>query len=156
MQQVLVVEDDPAMSQYIGEILTKAQYNVLSAFNGIAGLEAIRAGSSQLVVLDIFMPEKDGLEVLVEMRRFSPDLPVLVISGKQHLLSESSMNLAKQLGADDVLSKPFTPQELLERVKLLAPLASERASATDPTPQVKGFRKLREGINRLAKRVRKS
>jgi DNA-binding response OmpR family regulator len=156
MLRVLVIEDDPAMSQYIGEILNKAKYEVSSALNGVSGLEAIRAGTSQVIILDIFMPEKDGLEVLVEMRRFSPDLPVLVISGRQHLLSESSMSLAKQLGADDVLAKPFTPQELLDRVRQLASVESRPApAATDTTRAPKGFGKLRERVNRLANRVRK-
>jgi two-component system response regulator BasR len=73
-----------------------------------------------VVILDIFMPEKDGLEMLVELRRFASAVPVLVISGKQHLLSGCSMELARQLGADDVLPKPFTPKALIDCVTALA------------------------------------
>jgi DNA-binding response OmpR family regulator len=79
-----------------------------------------------VVILDIFMPEKDGLEMLVELRRLSAALPVLVISGKHHLLSGCSMSLAKQLGANDVLSKPFTPKALVERVVSLIGAAQSR------------------------------
>jgi len=154
MQRVLVIEDDPAMSQYIGEILAKAEYEVSAAFDGVAGLEAIRAGTSQAVILDIFMPEKDGLEVLLETRRFAPQLPVLVISGKQHLLSESSMNLAKQLGADDVLSKPFTPQELLDRVKHLASVQAQSIQRAHEARPKSRLQKLREQVDRVAGRVR--
>ena len=118
--RVLIVEDDPGMTEYIAEILKQKGFQVFSALNGFSGLEAVRTSTPHVVILDIFMPEKDGLEMLVELRRFASALPVLVISGKQHLLSGCSMELARQLGADDVLSKPFSPKALLERVTALA------------------------------------
>ena len=126
MLRVLIVEDDPGMNEYIGDILSQKGFQVSSAFNGFSGLDSIRAATPHVVILDIFMPEKDGLEMLVELRRFAGALPVLVISGKQHLLSGCSMSLAKQLGASDVLSKPFTPKVLLERVTALAEQSSGR------------------------------
>lgn len=134
MLRVLIVEDDPGMNDYIGDILTKKGFEVASAFNGFSGLDAIRAAPPNVVILDIFMPEKDGLEMLVELRRFASALPVLVISGKQHLLSGCSMSLAKQLGANDVLSKPFTPKALIERVLALAnrPQRETHPSVPDP------------------------
>lgn len=119
MPRVLIVEDDTGMNEYIGEILARKGFQVSSAYNGFTGLESIRSSPPHVVILDIFMPEKDGLEMLVELRRFSEGLPVLVISGKQHLLSGCSMELARQLGATDVLSKPFTPKALLDRVSAL-------------------------------------
>jgi DNA-binding response OmpR family regulator len=116
MRRILVVEDDHAMNQHIADILNKAGFKVSSAFDGVAGLEAVRTSTPDLIVLDIFMPEKDGLEMLVELRRAKIDVPVLIISGKQHLLSGSSMSLAEQLGASGTLAKPFTPKELLNHV----------------------------------------
>jgi DNA-binding response OmpR family regulator len=116
MKRILIIEDDPALNQYLGDILAKAGYDVTSAKNGIEGLEAIRGCWPDAIVLDIFMPEKDGLEVLMELRRLSRKLCVLVISGKQHLLSGSSLHLAEKLGANATLSKPFTPKELLNQV----------------------------------------
>lgn len=133
MQRILIVEDDAAMNDYIGDILKQTGYQVSAAFNGVSGLEAIRSASPDVVILDIFMPEKDGLEMLVELRRTSPKLPVLVISGRQHLLSGCSMSLARQLGASDVLAKPFTPKELLSRV---APLAGTFDEPTAPPARV--------------------
>src|SRR5688572_9172428 len=120
MKRVLVVDDESAMNEYIADILKPAGYEVFSALDGVSGLEAFHANDPQVVILDIFMPKKDGLEVLIELRHQRCGVPVLVISGKQQLLSDSSMGLAKQLGADDVLGKPFTREELIKRVRLLA------------------------------------
>ena len=120
MQRILIIEDDPAMSEYMGDILRRAGFSVSAAFNGLAGLEAIRSSPPDLAIVDIFMPEKDGLEVLVELRRHAPKLNVLITSGKQHLLSGSSLALAEKLGANATLPKPFTPKELLNVVSKLA------------------------------------
>ena len=129
MRRILVVEDDQAMNQHLGDILTRAGFQVLAAFNGVTGLEAVRASAPDLVVLDIFMPEKDGLEMLVEMRRLEIRTPVLIISGKQHLLSGASMVLAEQLGASAALAKPFTPKELLNHVTKFAGLLGAASGA---------------------------
>jgi DNA-binding response OmpR family regulator len=119
MLRVLIVEDDPGMNDYIGDILSKKGIEVASAFNGFSGLDSIRSSEPNLVILDIFMPEKDGLEMLVELRRFASSLPVLVISGKQHLLSGCSMSLAKQLGASDVLPNRSRPKRSSTAYSLL-------------------------------------
>jgi two-component system OmpR family response regulator/two-component system response regulator RstA len=141
MLRVLIVEDDPGMNEYIGDILSQKGFQVSSAFDGFAGLDSIRSATPHVVILDIFMPEKDGLEMLVELRRFAGGLPVLVISGKQHLLSGCSMSLAKQLGANDVLAKPFTPKALLERVTALANATSTkgRRDGAGPLPNPHNF-----------------
>lgn len=118
--RILVVEDEPAMNQHIADILHKAGFHVTTAFDGIAGLQALSSSTPDLIILDIFMPQKDGLEMLVELRRSNPDVPVLIISGKQHLLSGCSMSLAEQLGASAALAKPFTPKELLNHVAKFA------------------------------------
>lgn len=125
MKRILVIEDDPAMNQYLRDILSKAGYELSSAKNGIEGLEAIRACPPDLILLDIFMPEKDGLEVLMELRRLSRKQRVLVTSGKQHLLSGSSLHLAEKLGANATLPKPFTPKELLSQVTKLLENSSD-------------------------------
>lgn len=142
MRRILIVEDDTAMNDYIGDILRQTGFEVAAAFNGVTGLDAIRSAAPDVVILDIFMPEKDGLEMLVELRRTAPELPVLVISGRQHLLSGCSMSLAKQLGATDVLAKPFTPKELLSRVAPLAGTFADPAPAVipaEPKPRPSGF-----------------
>lgn len=146
------------MNDYIGDILKKIGCRVSSAFNGVAAMDAIRSRAPHLVILDIFMPEKDGLEVLVELRRLSPALPVLVISGKQHLLSGSSMSLATQLGASDILAKPFTPKELLNHVTRLAGILDAQPSEPLPGAQseLKGFAKLRQHLGRWKQRFQRT
>jgi DNA-binding response OmpR family regulator len=130
MQRVLIIEDDPAMSEYMGEILRRAGFDVSAAFNGVTGLEALRSSPPDVAILDIFMPEKDGLEVLIELRRTNPELNVVITSGKQHLLSGSSLSLAEQLGANATLPKPFTPKELVAVVSRLAGVAPSGQVAT--------------------------
>ena len=120
MHRVLVMDDESAMNEYITDILKPAGFDVFAALDGVTGQEALGAHDPHVVILDIFMPGKDGLEVLIELRHRRSSVPVLVISGKQQLLSDSSMGLAKQLGADEVLAKPFTPEELIDRVSRLA------------------------------------
>jgi len=130
MQRVLIIEDDPAMSEYMSEILRRAGFEVSAAFNGVTGMEALRTSPPDVAIVDIFMPEKDGLEVLIELRRTSPDLNVVITSGKQHLLSGSSLSLAEQLGANATLAKPFTPKELVSVVTRLAGVAPSGQVAT--------------------------
>lgn len=151
MKRVLVVDDESGMNEYIAEVLEKAGFKVFAAVDGVAGLEAFHSSAPQVVILDIFMPKKDGLEVLIELRNRKFSVPVLVISGKQHLLSDSSMGFAKQLGADDVLSKPFTPEELLTRVSSLAQLRADEP----PAPSVReetNFAMFRRCVDRLKSR----
>src|SRR5688572_10713013 len=143
MRRVLIIEDDPSMNEFIGDILNQKGFTVSSAYNGFTGLDAIRASAPDVVILDIFMPEKDGLEMLVELRQFAARLPVLVISGKQHLLSGCSMSLAKQLGATDILAKPFTPKALVDSVTSLADHPDRRShgDSSRPVPKPHGLPK---------------
>lgn len=148
MQRILVVEDDPVVNKCVGDVLIHAGFQVSSAFDGVDGLEAVRSARPDQVVLDIFLPRMDGLEVLIALRRFAPSVPVILISGSQHLLSESSMSLAQQLGASDILSKPFTAHELLDRVtSFVAP--SPLPPCNSPKPKRSRLKKFREHLRRF-------
>jgi DNA-binding response OmpR family regulator len=150
-QRVLVVDDESGMEEYIADILKQAEFEVFTAGDGVAALEAIRASAPDVVILDIFMPKKDGLEVLIELRHQRSTVPILVISGKQALLSDSSMGLARQLGANDVLSKPFTAEELVKRVSCLACARADQA-ALDPGSRETTFLTLRRCIEMVKSR----
>jgi len=120
MKRVLVVEDDDAMCKHLQDLLVYFGYEVRIAFNGNAALNTLKTWSADLVILDVFMPEKDGFETLLEIRRDFPAMKVLVITGKEHLIYGKSIKFAEKLGANSTLVKPFTTRELEGCIQSLA------------------------------------
>lgn len=112
---ILVVDDDQQILDFLRPKLKGAGYNVLTATNGIEALEQAKAQDPDLLVLDMIMPEKNGLETLKEIRHFSA-VPVIVLSARG---ADVDKIRGLELGADDYLSKPFNPDELLARIKAL-------------------------------------
>jgi len=115
-RKILVVDDDDAMRGSIAEILSRAGFDVLAAPNGIEGLRHFRAHRIDLAIVDIFMPDKDGFETLMEMRRHALDAKVLAISGGGGLGTKEVLSMAEKLRAAATLSKPFTREQLLAAV----------------------------------------
>src|SRR5690349_2136699 len=111
---VLVVEDDPAIRRGLVDALRFSGYSVREAPDGQAGLEAALADGTDLVLLDILMPKMDGLQVLEELRRVKPALPVIFLTARGQ---EQDRVKGLKLGADDYVVKPFSAQELLARVE---------------------------------------
>src|SRR5213594_1040052 len=116
MQRVLIVEDDRSLNQHVRDLLVQGGYQVSSALTADEGLRIFRETKPHLVILDIFLPGKDGLEALIEMRRENPKTKFIITSGKQYLLSLQSLRIAQELGADATLPKPFTATELFAQV----------------------------------------
>ncbi len=112
---ILVVDDDEQILDFLRPKLKGAGYNVLTASNGFEALEQAKAQEPDLLVLDMMMPEKDGLETLKEIRDFSA-VPVIILSARG---ADADKIKGLELGADDYLSKPFNPDELLARIKAL-------------------------------------
>jgi len=112
---ILVVDDDEQILDFLRPKLRGAGYNVLTASNGFEALEQAKAQEPDLLVLDLAMPEKDGLETLKEIRDFSA-VPVIVLSARG---ADADKIKGLELGADDYLSKPFNPDELLARIRAL-------------------------------------
>ncbi|MCY9693409.1 response regulator transcription factor [Paenibacillus alginolyticus] len=113
--KVLVIEDDPYISDLIVLYAEKSGYTISIANDGLKGLEMFYKSSPDLVILDIMMPEMDGWEVCKEIRRFDKT-PVIMLTGK----SENCDKLKGfDLGTDDYLVKPFDPNELMARIKAL-------------------------------------
>ncbi len=123
MQRVLVVEDDGSLNQHVCDLLAQGGYETSAAFDGEEALRIFRETKPHLVILDIFLPGKDGLETLVEMRRESPKTKFILTSGKQYLLNLQSLRIAEELGAA-TLPKPFTATELFAHVDPLAESAA--------------------------------
>ncbi len=121
-QRILVVDDDENTCELIRLQLEVAGYEALCAQNGREGLALAKDQKPSLVLLDITMPEIDGLEVLREVRRFS-NVPVIMVTGRA---DEFDRVLGLEMGADDYITKPFSTRELVARVKAVL----RRATAT--------------------------
>jgi len=112
-ERILVVEDDPSILRGLQLNLTMEGYRVRSAMDGEAGLRLVREERPDLLVVDIMLPKLGGLELIRELRKDDPDLPILVLSAKGH---ESDKVAGLELGADDYIVKPFSLKELLARI----------------------------------------
>ena len=112
MYNILVFYDDKEIVKAIDIYLSKEDYNVLKAYNGNEALNIIRNNEVHLVILDIMMPGKDGIETLEEIRK-EFTIPVLMLSAKSE---DSDKIIGLDLGADDYVTKPFNPMELIARV----------------------------------------
>ncbi len=113
-RRVLVVEDDNAISLGLRINLEKEGYSVHVVADGEAGLDAVRAGPPDLVILDVMLPNKNGFEVLQTLRREGFGMPVIVLSART---GEMDKVTGLELGAEDYVAKPFSLAELLARVR---------------------------------------
>ncbi len=113
MQTILVIDDDPGLSELVGEYLTARGFRVALSPDGSAGLERLRAGGIDLIILDVMMPGMDGFEVCREIRKLGA-IPVIMLTARG---DEMDRIVGLEMGADDYLPKPFNPRELLARIK---------------------------------------
>ena len=117
-KKILVVEDEPDILQLITLYLEKEGFRTVSAKTGAEGLRQVKQEKPDLVVLDLMLPEMDGLEVCKRLRS-APDtalLPIIMLTAKAE---ESDTIIGLELGADDYVTKPFSPKTLVARVKAL-------------------------------------
>lgn len=118
MTKILVIDDDDLVRGMMCNVLKKNGYTVLEAENGNVGMEHVRnAGSIALVITDILMPDKEGLETITEICAFDPDIKIIAMSGGGKTQDMTFLNLAKKIGASKALEKPFRPGDLLEAVQ---------------------------------------
>lgn len=118
MSKILVVDDDAQMRQMIAQMLEREGYTVSSACNGREALTRYRQGRCDLVVLDILMPEMDGIETTMELKREFPQVRILAVSGGRRALSpQFNLESATVLGVNATLAKPFTREQLLRTVR---------------------------------------
>ena len=122
MARILVIDDDTDVRRMVRNMLDRAGHEVAEAPNGDIGTKMFRKEPFDLIITDIFMPEKEGLETIRELHREFPDLRIIAISGGGSVGHYSYLPLAKSFGATRTLSKPFSHQELLEIVNELLTL----------------------------------
>ena len=113
MKTILVVEDEPAIARLVRDYLEGAGFTVLLAGDGDAALQVARAARPDLLVLDLGLPRRDGLDVIRALRQGS-DVPIIILTARGE---ESDRIVGLELGADDYVVKPFSPKELVARVR---------------------------------------
>ena len=115
MEDILLIDDDVELCEMLGEYLAKYDLRVTSVHRGDTGLEAVRAGSWPMVLLDVMLPGMDGFEVLKHIRRFS-SVSVLLLTARGE---DVDRIVGLEMGADDYLAKPFNARELLARIRAI-------------------------------------
>lgn len=117
MSTVLIVDDEESILSVTAAILHKQGYRAVGASSAEDAERAIASGGVDVVLVDVVLPGRGGLDLLMAIREKHPNLPVVVMSGKVSTASEPFKKLASQFGARCVISKPFTSQDLVSCVR---------------------------------------
>ncbi len=116
MAKILIVDDDRHVRAVYARILSEAGFKVETARDGLEGVQVYRDIGANLVIVDIIMPEQEGLETIRQLRRLNADLKIVAISGGGRIDPADYLSLAETFGADLSLAKPIDPALLLEKV----------------------------------------
>ncbi|MQA66878.1 MAG: response regulator [Alphaproteobacteria bacterium] len=116
MARILIIDDEELLRETIAQVLDDAGFETREASDGEEGIDKFRKSPSDLVITDILMPTKEGIETIRELRRLSSGVKIIAMSGGGHLLKTSYLDVARQLGANVVLKKPFEMRALLDAV----------------------------------------
>lgn len=116
MARILVIDDEPTVRDYLRRILEREGFSVLEAGDGEEGLAALDKGNVDLIILDILMPKKDGIEFLIDLRQRTTKVGVIAVSGGGRP-SGCYLTPAKALGAAKALAKPFDRADLIDAVR---------------------------------------
>jgi DNA-binding response OmpR family regulator len=116
MANILLIEDEQLVAATIEVVLMKAGHTVVLAGNGEIGVAKFKAAPFDLVITDIIMPQKEGIETIRELREHSATVPIIAISGGGRTKNYDFLRMAHKLGANDVLRKPFANAELVALV----------------------------------------
>lgn len=120
MARILIIDDDDNFRKLLRRMLEKAGYdNIEEAGNGSVGIKLCQKHSFDLIITDIIMPDKEGLEIITELTRDYPRIKIIAISGGGCIGPMSYLEMAKHLGAKRTLAKPFTNADLIEVVQEL-------------------------------------
>jgi DNA-binding response OmpR family regulator len=116
-KRILIIDDDSDVRITLTVILEERGYEVIAAENGQQGLVAFREERPDLLVTDIVMPVKEGLQTITEIRRERPDMKIIAISGGSRGARHDFLDIARQLGAWDVIVKPFDVDDFAARIE---------------------------------------
>ena len=119
MNRILVIDDDEIVSAMLAQLFTEAGYEVKTASDGSRGLNILKAETFDLIVTDIVMPNKEGLETILAIRKTNKTVPIIAISGGGQIGPDQYLTLAQQFGATHALRKPLDIEEVLAVVQSL-------------------------------------
>ena len=125
MRRILIIDDDHHILIMVKKMLERAGYEVELASNGNEGLELFKNYPADLVITDIIMPEKEGLETIREMKRKRPDLKIIAMSGGGKISADKYLETAKIFGATKILEKPFRQKDMIDAVNELMGVSSD-------------------------------
>jgi two-component system, chemotaxis family, chemotaxis protein CheY len=117
--QILIIDDEPAIRHALRTILESEGYSVQEAQQGEIAMQLVREHPIDLAIVDLFMPEQDGVETILQMRRLAPQVKIIAISGGGQYGLTGVLQVARLIGADRILAKPFDMQELLTTIHTL-------------------------------------
>lgn len=124
---ILIVEDEPKLAELLRDYLQQSQYTTEIINNGLEVVDWVRTNTPRMILLDIMLPGKDGLEICRELRSFS-SVPIIMMTAK---VDEIDRLLGLQLGADDYICKPYSPREVVARIATVL-----RRVETSPSPDL--------------------
>src|SRR5213080_3975883 len=146
--RILIVEDEPAMVEGLRDNFEYEGYDVISAGDGVAGLDRALADDPVLVVLDVMMPRLSGLDVCKQLKAKRPSVPIIMLTARGQ---EIDKVVGLELGADDYVTKPFSIRELMARVKAVLrrtqtlPKEMDRYAFGDVEVDLRSYQVLRGG-----------
>ncbi len=119
MKKILVIDDDPDFRTMLCARLEKSGYDVSEAEDGVKGIRAFQNEPVNLVITDIIMPEKEGMETILELKKINPSVKIIAISGGGRSVPEDYLNIAEYFGAIKSFKKPFDMTEFINTVDML-------------------------------------
>lgn len=122
---ILVVDDEPSIVELVSRALRKRGDTIVSAGNGVEAGRIVTQQAFDLVMTDLLMPDKDGIQVITELRRKFPAVKIIAMSGGGHITQDQYLKIAKGLGAHALLEKPFAIDQLYAAVDSVLPREAE-------------------------------
>jgi DNA-binding response OmpR family regulator len=113
---ILVIDDDPIMRETIRDILQVEGFKVILASNGKEGMRSLEMMDVDIILTDVLMPEKDGIEVIMDAKRKHPKVKIIALSGGGYISAENYLTMAQNLGANETVMKPFDIDDLMQKV----------------------------------------
>jgi DNA-binding response OmpR family regulator len=115
--KILLIDDDTLIRRSVARVLLQNGYEVVTAEDGVRGLELYHRQKFDLIITDIYMPRQEGIETILTLRRTDPDTKIIAISGGGRTGNTDALEMARLLGANAILEKPFRTDQLLAKIE---------------------------------------